>query len=150
MTLRARKLFEVDMDKNKAFELLGKAIEAREGAYAPYSNFYVGAALLCADGEIITGANVENSSYGGAICAERVAITNAVTHGRRDFEAIAIVGALKGQSPTETCMPCGICRQFMCEFCSSDFKIVLADGENVKIYTMGDLLPHSFDAAALK
>ncbi len=132
------------MEKIKAKELLDVAIKAREGAYAPYSKFYVGAALLCADGQIYTGANVENASYGGAICAERVAITSAVTHGHREFKAIAIVGAPCGQAPIESCLPCGFCRQVMGEFCSSDFEIVLADGDGVKVFTLGELLPHSF------
>ena len=137
------------MNREQAVELLNKAIEARDGAYAPYSNFYVGAALLCADGEIYTGANVENSSYGGTICAERVAMTNAVTHGNRKFEAIAIVGAPKEEAATEICMPCGICRQFMCEFCSPDFKLVFADGDDVRIYTLNDLLPYAFTPESL-
>ena len=137
------------MDKSKARELLNKAIEARDGAYAPYSSFYVGAALLCADGEIFTGANVENSSYGGTICAERVAMTYAVTHGYRKFEAIAIVGAPGGSAPTQTCLPCGLCRQVMSEFCGPDFKVVLADGDDVKIYTLDELLPHMFSSDML-
>lgn len=137
------------MDKSKAIELLNKAIEAREGAYAPYSSFYVGAALLCADGEIFTGANVENSSYGGTICAERVAMTYAVTHGHREFEAIAIVGAPKHSAPTQTCLPCGLCRQVMSEFCGPDFKVVLADGDDAKIYTLDELLPHMFSSDML-
>ena len=137
------------MEKIKAKELLNKAVEAREGAYAPYSNFHVGAALLCADGEIYTGANVENASYGGAICAERVAITAAVTHGHREFTAIAIVGAPKGQAPTEACLPCGFCRQVMSEFCSGDFEIIVADGEDVKVFTLAGLLPHSFSSDML-
>jgi len=137
------------MDRKKAVELLNKAKEARNGAYAPYSNFYVGAALLCSDGEIYTGANVENVSYGVAICAERVAITNAVAHGHRSFEAIAIVGAPKGQAPTHTCVPCGFCRQVMSEFCASDFKIILADGNDIKEYTLGELLPHAFSSDML-
>ena len=137
------------MDKKKAVELLNKAIEARDGAYAPYSNFYVGAALLCTDGEIFTGANVENASYGGAICAERVAITAAVTHGHRSFEAIAIVGAPNGQAPVDTCMPCGFCRQFMSEFCGDDFEVVLVGDGDVRIYTLGELLPHAFTASSL-
>ena len=137
------------MEKTKAKELLDIAVQAREGAYAPYSKFCVGAALLCADGEIFTGANVENASYGGAICAERVAITSAVTHGHREFTAIAIVGALCGQAPTESCLPCGFCRQVMGEFCSDDFEIIVSDGEGVKVFTLGELLPHTFSSDML-
>ena len=102
-----------------------------------------------ADGEIFTGANVENSSYGGTICAERVAMTYAVTHGYRKFEAIAIVGAPRGSAPTQTCLPCGLCRQVMSEFCGPDFKVVLADGDDVKIYTLDELLPHMFSSDML-
>ena len=137
------------MKEINAKELLDIAIKAREGAYAPYSKFHVGAALLCADGEIFTGANVENVSYGGTICAERVAITAAVTHGHRDFTAISIVGAPDGQAPTESCLPCGFCRQFMSEFCSADFEIIVADGEGVRVFTLGELLPHSFSSDML-
>ena len=137
------------MKKINAKELLDIAIKAREGAYAPYSNFHVGAALLCTDGEVFTGANVENASYGGAICAERVAITAAVTHGHREFVAIAIVGAPCGQAPTESCLPCGFCRQVMSEFCSNDFEIVIADGEGIRVFTLGELLPHSFSSDML-
>lgn len=137
------------MEKIKAKELLNKAIDAREGAYAPYSNFYVGAALLCADGEIFTGANVENVSFGGAICAERVAITGAVTHGHRDFTAIAVVGAPNGETPIQPCLPCGFCRQVMSEFCSDNFEIIVADGEDCRVYTLGELMPHSFSSDML-
>lgn len=138
------------IDINKAKELLSCAIEARGGSYSPYSGFCVGAALLCSDGKIYTGANVENASYGGAICAERVAITGAVTHGKRDFEAIAIVGAPAGREPTEECMPCGFCRQVMTEFCGEDFEIILMAGKEFKIYTLGELMPHAFSPESLK
>ncbi len=137
------------MKKINAKELLDIAVQAREGAYAPYSSFHVGAALLCSDGEVFTGANVENASYGGAICAERVAITAAVTHGHREFDAIAIVGAPCGQAPTESCLPCGFCRQVMSEFCSNDFEIIVADGEGIRVFTLGELLPHSFSSDML-
>ena len=137
------------MERINAQELLDIAIKAREGAYAPYSNFHVGAALLCSGGEIFTGANVENASYGGTICAERVAMTGAVTHGHRDFTAIAIVGAPKGQAPNESCLPCGFCRQVMSEFCLADFEIVVADGHGVKVFTLGELLPHTFSSDML-
>ena len=125
-------------------KLVALAIEAREKAYSPYSGFCVGAALLCKDGEVIVGANVENSSYGGTICAERVAITHAVVNGKKDFKAIAIVGAHRGEEISEFCAPCGICRQFIAEFCGPDFEILLYDGKKIKVCALGELLPMAF------
>ena len=124
--------------------LVDMAISAREKAYSPYSDFCVGAALLCADGEIFSGANIENSSYGGTVCAERVAFGNAVFKGKRDFLAIAVVGAKRGSGIDKYCLPCGICRQFMAEFCSADFEIILYDGNETKSLTLGELLPYAF------
>ena len=124
--------------------LVDAALGARAGAYSPYSKFCVGAALLCADGEVVIGANVENSSYGGTICAERVALTSAVVNGKRDFKAIAIVGAPCGESVGAYCAPCGICRQFMAEFCAGDFEILLFDGKEIKAYTLDALFPAAF------
>ncbi len=124
--------------------LVDTAVKARERAYSPYSKFCVGAALLCSDGEVIVGANVENSSYGGTICAERVAFTSAVVSGKRDFKAIAIVGAPYGEQISAFCAPCGICRQFMAEFCAGDFEVLLFDGKEIKGYTLDELLPAAF------
>ena len=95
--------------------LLEEALKARKAAYAPYSGFQVGAALLCADGSIYTGCNVENSSYGAACCAERTAFFKAVSEGKRSFRAIAVVGGKKDEEVLEVCPPCGICRQVMRE-----------------------------------
>ena len=127
--------------------LIEKALDARKNAHSPYSNFCVGAALLCSDGEIFTGANVENSSFGGTICAERSAFCAAVSQGKRDFEAIAIIGGYRNAQIDKKCAPCGICRQFMSEFCSPDFKIVLFDGQAPSITTLGELLPEMFELA---
>ena len=124
--------------------LVDKAIKARELAYSPYSNFCVGAALLSADGEIFTGVNIENASYGATVCAERSAFAAAVSAGKRDFEAIAIVGAPAGEDIGELCFPCGICRQFMLEFCSENFEIILFDGKNIVTKTLGEILPCGF------
>ena len=124
--------------------LVKKAIEVRENSYSPFSGFCVGAALLCSDGEIIVGTNVENSSFGGTICAERSAFCAAVSQGKRDFDAIAIVGGKKGEKISENCAPCGICRQFMNEFCDSEFTVLLSNGENITEKTLGSLLPDSF------
>lgn len=132
------------LDASIKNQLVDKALAARENAYSPFSNFCVGAALLCADGEIFTGANVENSSYGGTICAERSAFCSAVSSGKRDFDAIAIVGAAKGETPSSTCAPCGICRQFMAEFCRDDLPVLLYDGQAIVETTLGELLPEAF------
>lgn len=132
------------LDEKTVDMLVKSALEAREKAYSPYSNFCVGAALLCADGEIFKGANVENSSYGGTICAERSAFCSAISAGKRDFVAIAIVGAKRGEKVSSLCTPCGICRQFMSEFCSHDFPVLLYDGQAITEKTMGSLLPDAF------
>ena len=129
------------MDK---MELVKRAIEAREMSYSPYSNFCVGAALLTKDGKVYKGCNIENAAYGPSNCAERTAIFKAVSEGERDFEAIAIVGAPKGEALSEFCSPCGVCRQVMSEFCSKDMPVILYDGKDIKTYTLEELLPLSF------
>ncbi len=129
--------------------LVEAAKSAMMKAYAPYSNFFVGAALLCRDGKVYSGANVENSSYGVTSCAERTALFSAVFDGERDFEAIAIVGG-KGGEITDFCAPCGICRQALCEFCSPDMNIYLYDGKEIKQFTLGELLPQGFRFDLLK
>ena len=131
-------------------KLVDEALAARLQAYSPYSNFCVGAALLCTDGETIRGANVENSSYGGTICAERSAICAAISQGKRKFSAIAIVGAHKDKDVDAICAPCGICRQFISEFVERDFEVILFDGKEIKAYTIEDLLPASFGRSDLQ
>ena len=133
-----------NIDEKMKELLINKAIEARENSYSPFSSFSVGAALLCSDGEIIVGTNVENSSFGGTICAERSAFCAAVSQGTREFDAIAIVGGKRGEKISENCAPCGICRQFMNEFCNADFIVLLSDGESITEKTLGSLLPDSF------
>lgn len=126
--------------------LIEEAMKAREMAYAPYSEFRVGAALLDGDGTIYSGCNIENASYGACNCAERTAIFKAVSEGAGDFRAIAIVGG-KDKAVTEFCPPCGICRQVMSEFCDADtFKVILFDGTETRSYLLRDLLPHAFDS----
>ncbi len=98
-------------------ELVAAALEARERAYAPYSQFTVGAALLCSDGSVYGGCNVENAAHAPGTCAERTAFLRAVFDGHRDFTAIAIVGGPAGKPPTAPCAPCGVCRQVMMEVC---------------------------------
>lgn len=124
--------------------LVERALDARKNAYSPYSGFCVGAALLCSDGEIFTGVNIENGSYGGTICAERSAFCAAISAGKSDFLAIAVVGAEREKDPQRICPPCGICRQFMSEFCGRDFAVLLYDGQAVIEKTLGELLPEAF------
>lgn len=134
-----------------SLELVNLAIEAREHAYVPYSNFAVGAALLTKDGKVYPGCNIENSSYGATNCAERTAFFAAVYQGERDFEAIAIVGGKAGEPVSELCAPCGICRQVMREFCKDDFKIFLSKGDGTVFETtLTNLLPLSFSKEDLE
>lgn len=123
--------------------LMTKAQEARKNSYSPYSHFRVGAALLCKNGEIYTGCNIENAAYTPGNCAERTAIFKAVSEGERDFEALAIVGGKEGET-ADFCAPCGVCRQVIAEFCNKDFKIVLGNEEKFQAYTLGELLPFAF------
>lgn len=133
-------------------ELICKALEARQKAYAPYSGFMVGAALLCKDGRIFTGCNIENASYGATNCAERTAFFKAVSEGYREFTAIAIAGGRREAQSLEYCAPCGICRQVMSEFCDSDAFLVILPRteEDYKSYTLGQLLPLGFTSADIE
>ncbi len=124
-------------------ELYELAVSARQRAYAPYSDFTVGAALLTKSGKVYLGCNIENAAYGAVNCAERTAFFTAVCEGEREFAAIAIAGGRRGEIGN-TCAPCGICRQVMAEFCTSDFEVVLAAGEGVKAYRLDEILPLSF------
>lgn len=121
-------------------ELMEIAEKACENAYAPYSKFKVGAALLTSDGRVFTGCNVENSSYGAGICAERTAAVKAVSEGAVRFSAIAIANAGGGLT-----FPCGICRQFLSEFAEEGFRIILRnDKGELEIFTLEELMPHGF------
>lgn len=115
-------------------DLLKIAHEQLEFSYSPYSKFRVGAALMAKSGKVYTGCNIENASFSPTVCAERTAFFKAISEGEREFEAIAIVG---GDSE---CMPCGVCRQVMVEFCNLDFAIITERGR----YTLGELMPNSF------
>ena len=126
------------------------ALRARARAYAPYSSFQVGAALLCDDGSVYTGCNIENAAYPVTCCAERVALFSAVSAGKRTFRAIAIAGGPAGAPPREHCAPCGVCRQALAEFADAEFCVLLVRDENdVQMYRLGDLLPASFTKKAL-
>lgn len=134
----------------KDLELIGLAKQAREAAYAPYSRFLVGAALLCADGTVFTGCNIENAAYTPTNCAERTAFFKAVSEGKREFAAIAIVAGPRGGALSTTA-PCGVCRQVMMEFCKPDFRILLGqEGETYRSFTLEELLPQGFGPDNLK
>lgn len=129
------------MDKNLLAKL---AKESAEMAYAPYSGFKVGAALLCADGTVYTGCNIENSAYTPTVCAERVAFFKAVSEGKTKFEAIAVAGG-KAAVVDGICPPCGVCRQVMAEFCDSkSFKVLLVKKDGVEEHSLAQLLPLRF------
>lgn len=125
-------------------ELCLKAYEAMKNAYAPYSDFKVGAALLTKSGNVYTGCNIENASFTPTVCAERVAIFKAVSEGEREFSKIAVAGGKNGEI-SSVCPPCGVCRQVLSEFCGPDFEVlfVLGNGK-YETHTLGELLPHSF------
>ncbi|MBE6553762.1 MAG: cytidine deaminase [Ruminococcaceae bacterium] len=130
-------------------DLMRLAEQAREKAYAPYSGFRVGAALLSKTGRVYLGCNIENAAYTPTNCAERTAFFKAVSEGERNFEAIAIVGG-QGDSISRLCAPCGVCRQVMVEFCSPDFRVLLGNCEQLQATTLGELLPLSFSPKNLR
>lgn len=127
-------------------EMIHSALEARKKAYAPYSGYAVGAALLTNELRIYTGCNIENASYTPSICAERTAISKAVSEGWHKFKAIAIVGSKSGNEINQYAFPCGVCRQVMCEFVNPEefFVIVAKSEQDYKVYQLNQLLPESF------
>ncbi len=143
------------MDK-KYQNLIEKAFQVRKKAYSPYSHFKVGAALLCKNGNVYEGCNIENGAFSPTICAERVAFVEAIKNGEREFEAVAIVTGPKDANVYEMGSPCGVCRQFMSEFCNDDFKIIMtkikSNGELIdsKEFTMDEILPKRFKLKDLK
>ena len=126
-------------------QLVELAKEAMGHAYVPYSGYKVGAALLCADGTVYQGCNIENAAYSPTNCAERTAFFKAVYDGHRGFTAIAVCGGKDGVI-TGAFPPCGVCRQVMREFCTEDFLVYLVTPEGFETVTLGELLPHSFSA----
>ncbi len=128
-------------------ELINFAFEARKMSYSPYSGFSVGAALLCDDGSVYSGCNIENSAFSPTNCAERTAFFKAVSEGKREFVKIAVVGGDSSEViPKNYCPPCGVCRQVMKEFCSPDFEIIIAKSpDDYKMLTLAEILPLSFD-----
>lgn len=133
------------MNEEQIRSLLTKALQATEKSYAPYSKFCVGVALLAQNGEIFCGCNIENSAFSPSVCAERVAIFNAVSNGNKKFKAIAVVGGKNGNCD-EFCPPCGVCRQMLAEFCDGDFLIILGKRNlEYKVFTLAQLLPVAFE-----
>ncbi|MDR2931664.1 MAG: cytidine deaminase [Oscillospiraceae bacterium] len=126
--------------------LIQAALDARQKAYAPYSKFRVGAALLSRDGTVYRGCNVENASYPVCCCAERTALFKAVSEGVRDFESVAVVGGAEQENETLStlAMPCGMCRQALAEFGLDIGVIVARSTTDYTVHKLGDLLPHSF------
>ncbi|MDE7048470.1 MAG: cytidine deaminase [Lachnospiraceae bacterium] len=126
--------------------LIRSAMDARKKAYAPYSNYMVGAAVLTNELRIYTGCNIENAAYTPSICAERTAVSKAVSEGKRSFKAIAVVGSPKGELITQYAFPCGVCRQVLREFADPErfFVIVAKNEADYRIYLLKELLPESF------
>ena len=126
-------------------DLIKKAIDIKDRAYAPYSNFHVACVVMTRDGKIFEGVNIEKASYSPTLCAERNALSTAITEGEMDFSYIVIIG------DSEYTYPCGVCRQFIREFADDNTKIIIAkDIENYKTYTIDDLLPYSFSKKDLE
>ena len=121
------------------------ALDAMQRSYSPYSGFKVGAALLCADGTVYQGCNIENASYTPTVCAERTAFFKAISEGNREFTAIAICGGKDGVI-TGRFPPCGVCRQVMREFCRDDFAVYLVTPDGYETVTLAQLLPFGFSA----
>lgn len=131
-------------------ELCREAVDAMKNAYAPYSGYKVGAALLTEKGKLFAGCNIENAAYTPTVCAERVALFNAISSGERNFTAIAVAGGkdgvISGAFP-----PCGVCRQVMAEFCAPDFTVLVVTGEDsYKKYTLNELFPQAFTPKNIK
>ena len=133
-------------------KLLEEAKKARLMAYAPYSKFKVGAALLTKSGKVYHGCNIENAAYTPTNCAERTAFFKAVSEGETEFEKIAVVGAMEGREADDICSPCGVCRQVMMEFCNpKTFKIILANGKgNILVSSLDEILPYGFGSKDLE
>ena len=136
------------MTDNERNALFSQASDARANSYSPYSGYSVGAALLCSDGTVYTGCNIENAAYTPTVCAERTAFFKAVSSGERDFCSIAVAG---GKDGVEFCTPCGVCRQVMAEFCNTEtFEIICNTENGLRSFKLKELLPGSFGPANLK
>ncbi len=125
-------------------DLIQTALEAQKNSYSPYSKYRVGAAVLCADGTVYSGCNIENASYPCGICAERTAVSKAVSEGKRKFKKIAVAG-----SSETVCTPCGMCRQFLYEF-APELEVLCSDSKkNYRKIKLRDLLPEGFGASSM-
>ena len=129
------------MNNNTLYNL---AVTAAQKSYSKYSGYSVGAALLCNDGSIFTGCNIENSSYGATVCAERTAFFKAISEGKTNFKELVICTLRNGELMDNSFLPCGICRQVMCEFCSENFVVSIISKDSVKQYTLSQLLRNGF------
>ncbi len=139
------------MNEQEKQELIQKALEARRMAYAPYSHYLVGAALLTEDGSLYQGGNIENASYGATNCAERTAVFKAVSDGKRRIKALAGTGGLEGSDPTDYAYPCGICRQVLREFGSEDMTLLIARSiTDYREFSLKELLPFGFGGESIK
>jgi cytidine deaminase len=125
-------------------ELIREAFEAKKKSYSPYSGYSVGAALLCKNGKVYRGCNIESSTYTPTNCAERTAFFKAISEGDTEFEAIAVVGGKSAEDVSSYFYPCGVCRQVMVEFCDMDtFKIIVAKSEDdYVVNTLSELMPN--------
>lgn len=142
---------EIEKGDSLYRKLAEAALGARRTAYAPYSRYTVGAALLAEQGEGYLGCNIENASYGATVCAERTAIFKAVSEGRRRFRAIAIAGGMEGREPADYAYPCGICRQVMQEFAGEGFEVVVVrSAEDYRVHRLSELLPHGFGGESIQ
>jgi homotetrameric cytidine deaminase len=131
-------------------ELCIAAISAMKNSYSPYSGYKVGAALLCDDGTVYTGCNIENASFSPTVCAERVALFKAISEGKTNFTKIAVAGGKYGNIVGEF-QPCGVCRQVLAEFCNHDFEVLLVTSVNeYSTLSLAELLPNSFSKKNIK
>lgn len=131
-------------------ELLALAVEAMKKSYSPYSKCKVGTALLCENGKVYTGTNIENASFSPTVCAERVAFFKAISEGEKSFSKIAVVGGKNGVI-NGIFAPCGVCRQVMREFCDDNFQIILGKSDTeFSVATLKELLPYSFSPEDVK
>lgn len=131
------------MDSNTLQAAIKQAVKIRDNAYAPFSKFKVGAVVVTKNGEIFQGVNVENSSFGATVCAERVALFSAVTQGRKDIEAVVIASVLKGKAV----FPCGICRQVLADF-NPEMRVILVNAETLELerdVALSEIFPESFN-----
>lgn len=141
-----------NIDNKKIEELVSVALNARNSAYAPYSNYRVGAALLTVDNQVYSGTNIENASYPAGICAERSALIKAISDGNMEFSAIVITGApAELKEAKQFAYPCGVCRQFMAEFFDKNTKVIVAKSKiEYCIYNFEEIMPFSFGKTNLE